>query len=104
MKTIDESTGAAKTSDEILRGYVREVPLYQSASGESARATGSDLLRALPYITKAEIKRDFPNNFLRAGQSLDELVAQKRIEIEHTAGTTDNRADLILEYGWWARQ
>lgn len=104
LNTIDNPKASTKNRDEVLRSYVQEVPLYQSAAQNSDHASATELLARLPHITKAEIKRDFPNNFLRAGESLDELVAQKRIEIEHTAGTTDNRADLILEYGWWARQ
>jgi phenylacetate-CoA ligase len=104
MTKIDDPSAAVSHSDQKLRDYVREVPLYQSAAKASDRATGSELLAALPFISKQDIKKDFPNNFLRAGQSLDELVAQKCVEIEHTAGTTDNRADLLLEYGWWARQ
>lgn len=104
MIKIDVQPTASKSRDEILREYVREVPLYQGAAKAADRATWSELLTALPFVTKQDIKRDFPENFLRAGQSLDELVARKLVEIEHTAGTTDNRADLLLEYGWWARQ
>lgn len=105
MHELQEPTAALSSPDEKLRDYAREVPLYQAAAGAAAgNARAPQLLAALPYITKAEIKKDFPNNFLRAGQSLDELVAQDRVEIEHTAGTTDNRADLLLERGWWARQ
>jgi len=96
------TASASSSADSILRGYVQQIPLYRVAAGSAA--TGSGLLAALPYITKQDIKRDFPRNFLRAGQSLDRLVAENRVEIEHTAGTTDNRADLILERGWWARQ
>jgi len=88
-----------------LREYVGEVPLYRAAKANlREHSTGLELLSALPLISKQDIKRDFPRNFLRAGQSLDELTAQGRVEIEHTAGTTDNRADLLLEYGWWMRQ
>jgi len=101
--TNDRAT-PLKTPDEALHEYVRAVPLYQSAAKVGRQATGAELLAALPFITKQDIKKDFPNNFLRAGQSLDELVAKKLVEIEHTAGTTDNRADLLLEHGWWARQ
>jgi phenylacetate-CoA ligase len=102
-ETVPQPT-AQKSADEILQSYAREVPLYRVGTTAGERATSTELLAALPYITKQEIKQDFPHNFLRAGDTLDELIAQKRIEIEHTAGTTDNRADLILEYGWWARQ
>lgn len=104
MQTAPVSTAALSGPDEKLRQYAREVPLYRAAAGVAPDATAAQVLAALPSITKADIKRDFPNNFLRAGQSLDELVAANRVEIEHTAGTTDNRADLLLERGWWARQ
>jgi len=100
----DHQPAALKSPDEKLREYVREVPLYRSAIKTVDHSSSEQLLAALPFITKQEIKKDFPKNFLRYGHSLDELVAQKRVEIEHTAGTTDNRADLLLEYGWWARQ
>jgi len=101
---IRQQPAALSSPDEKLRAYVREVPLYRSAAKATDQSTWSELLAALPFITKQDIKRDFPQNFLREGHSLDELVAQKRVEIEHTAGTTDNRADLLLAYGWWARQ
>ncbi len=103
MQELQDSSAALSSPDEKLRQYAREVPLYQSAAATSG-ASAAQMLAALPYITKADIKKDFPNNFLRAGQSLDQLVAQGRVEVEHTAGTTDNRADLLLERGWWARQ
>ena len=38
----------------------------------------------LPFIDKQDIKRDFPNNFLRAGQSLDDLVARNVVEVNMT--------------------
>jgi phenylacetate-CoA ligase len=88
-----------------LREYIGAVPLYQAAKANlRGRATGPELLAALPLITKQDIKRDFPRNFLRAGQALDALTAQGLVEVEHTAGTTDSRADLLLESGWWMRQ
>jgi phenylacetate-CoA ligase len=101
---INDQPAALEGRDEKLREYVREVPLYQSAAKASDTSTWSELLAALPFINKRDIKRGFPKNFLRAGQSLDELVAKKLVEVEHTAGTTDNRADLLLEQGWWSRQ
>lgn len=104
MIKIDDQPSTLRDPNETLRGYVREVPLYRSGRNVSDQATWAELLGALPFITKQEIKKDFPQNFLRDGQSLDELVARKFVEIEHTAGTTDNRADLLLEHGWWARQ
>lgn len=104
LRDMTAETAPLNNIDEKLRAYVREIPLYHSAAKLGDTANGAELLRALPYIDKQDIKKDFPNNFLRAGQSLDELVAQNLVEIEHTAGTTDNRADLLLGNGWWSRQ
>jgi cysteine desulfurase len=102
--STEDSPAALQSRTEKLREYVREVPLYRAAAKAGTNATWSELLAAIPFTTKQDIKTDFPKNFLRAGQSLDELVDKKLIEIEHTAGTTDNRADLLLPHGWWARQ
>jgi len=103
LSITDEAPSPLKSSEQILRDYIREVPLYQSGRPD-ASAGVTELLASLPFITKQDIKRDFPHNFLRAGQSLDELVAKNLVEVEHTAGTTDNRADLLLARGWWSRQ
>lgn len=104
MKTSFSETTTPASQDQKIREYIREVPLYQSGAKAGGPSSSAELLAALPFITKQDIKRDFPRNFLRAGQTLEGLVADKRIEIEHTAGTTDNRADLILGSGWWAQQ
>lgn len=103
--TITQPRPAPAGLEAKVREYIGHVPLYGAAKARlRGPATGLELLGALPFITKQDIKRDFPRNFLRAGQSLDELTAQKLVEVEHTAGTTDSRADLLLESGWWMRQ
>lgn len=103
--TIRHSRLAPAELEAKVREYIAEVPLYQAAKASlRGHPTGAELLSTLPLITKQDIKRDFPRNFLRAGQSLDKLTAQGLVEIEHTAGTTDNRADLLLGSGWWMRQ
>ncbi|MEO6993786.1 MAG: hypothetical protein ABI273_09170 [Lacunisphaera sp.] len=103
--TIQEQTAGVKLREAKLREYIREVPLYQATEAKiNGNTDWAGLLTALPFITKQDIKNNFPGNFLRQGQSLAELVERKVVEVEHTAGTTDNRADLLLGYGWWSRQ
>ena len=75
----------------------REVPLYREAL-----AVG-DFSR-LPLITKWEIRKNFPDNFLRAGQNLDVLLAEKSVELEHTSGTSDERTAVLFARGWWDAQ
>lgn len=75
----------------------REVPLYREAlaAGDFSR---------LPFITKREIRQNFPDNFLRAGQNLDLLLAEKSAELEHTSGTSDERTAVLFARGWWDAQ
>ncbi len=58
----------------------------------------------LPLITKREIRQNFPNNFLHAGQNLDALVADKSVELEHTSGTSEERTAVLFPRGWWNAQ
>jgi phenylacetate-CoA ligase len=77
----------------------REVPLYR----ESLASREFDFAR-LPIITKREMRLGFPNNFLSANASLDELVANQIVELEHTSGTSEDRLPVIFARGWWNEQ
>src|ERR1017187_9623470 len=92
---------------EVLPRWLREVPLYQRA-GELPPLGGGAIslaeLRRLPLITKQDIRRDFPRNFLRAGMELDALLDQDLVELEHTSGTSEERTPLLLGRGWWLEQ
>ena len=75
---------------EVLPRWLREVPLYQQAGPHARFASGAvrlDELQRLPLITKEDIRRDFPLNFLRAGEELEALLDEERVELEHTSGT-----------------
>lgn len=92
---------------EVLPRWLSEVPLYQR-TGPAPEFRGGRLplaeLRRLPLITKEDIRRDFPRNFLRAGVELDTLLDQDLVELEHTSGTSEERTPLLLGRGWWAEQ
>ena len=92
---------------QVLPRWLREIPLYQRAQdlpGLSAGAVSLAELHRLPLITKQDIRRDFPRNFLRAGVELDALLDQDLVELEHTSGTSEERTPLLLGRGWWAEQ
>ncbi len=92
---------------EVLPRWFREVPLYQRTSAipqMSGEAVSLAELRRLPLITKEDIRRDFPRNFLRAGVELDALLDQELVELERTSGTSEERTLLLLGRGWWAEQ
>lgn len=77
----------------------REVPLYRDAL-----ARPDCTLANLPSITKREMRTGFPHNFLPAPRSLDQLLANDLVELEHTSGTSGDRLPVIFGRGWWNEQ
>jgi len=75
----------------------RDVPLYHAVLTAGSFAD-------LPLITKREIRQNFPANFLRPGQHLETLLADKSVELEHTSGTSDERTAVLFARGWWDAQ
>jgi len=91
----------------VLPRWLREVPLYQRRGPLpplGGEAVSLAELGRLPLITKEDIRRDFPRNFLRAGMELDTLLDQDLVELEHTSGTSEERTPLLLGRGWWTEQ
>jgi phenylacetate-CoA ligase len=58
----------------------------------------------LPFITKGDMRRDFPANFLGRMDALDALLDRQLVELEHTSGTSEERLPVILGRGWWNAQ
>ena len=93
---------------QLVPRWLREVPLYRQAEGV-ARFTDGEAgtlaaLRRLPFVTKRDIRQNFPHNFLRAGVELHTLLDHELVEVEHTSGTSEERTALLLGRGWWAEQ
>lgn len=91
----------------VLPRYLADTPLYREISRNLTHPFDgfalSDLSR-LPFMTKRDIRRDFPRNFLSADVQLDSLLDHETIELEHTSGTSEERTALLLPRGWWAQQ
>ena len=75
----------------------RELPIYRDIPPRA------DFYR-LPLIGKDELRKNFPDNFFRAGQNLDALLADKSVELEHTSGTSEERTAVLFGRGWWNAQ
>jgi len=58
----------------------------------------------LPLITKQDIRRGFPGNFLPAGVELETLLELDLVELESTSGTSEERTPLLMGRGWWTAQ
>jgi phenylacetate-CoA ligase len=77
----------------------REVPLYRNALTLQDRN-----LADLPVITKADLRAAFPQQLLPPGRTLDELLTQQTIELEHTSGTSEDRLPVVFGRSWWNEQ
>ena len=92
---IQEAAQHGRVEELLLRW--REFPIYRRIS------PGNDFSR-LPLIGKRELRENFPDNFQRAGQRLDALLEDKSVELEHTSGSSEERASVLFGRGWWNEQ
>jgi phenylacetate-CoA ligase len=88
----------------VLPRYLNEIPLYQAARRRAAVQSHGARLDHLPFITKEDIRRDFPENFLGPNMVLDLLLQSEAVELEHTSGTSEARTPLLLPSRWWGQQ
>ena len=92
---------------ETLRRAADQVPLYRksfaASLGIQSDLKSADLSR-FSFVTKADIRRGFPANFLGPDADLDNLLEREDLEVEHTSGTSEERTPLLLPRGWWAEQ
>src|SRR5208283_1850247 len=83
----------------------RAVPLYREMLARAGcEPVDFKCFRRLPLLAKHAMRENFPHNFLPAGRSLDVLMEQKLVELEHTSGTSEERMPVILGRGWWNEQ
>lgn len=107
LATAELLQEAALTSslDEVLARCAREVPLY--ARRPEFRQEGQSAppqMQHWPLITKQDMRKGFPANFLGENANLEDLIDREVIELEHTSGTSEERTPLLLPRGWWAEQ
>jgi phenylacetate-CoA ligase len=86
----------------------REIPLYRDwlmtgFSFASPEQFAAQFAR-LPFITKRDMRQDFPANFLGRKDALELLLKRNQVELEYTSGTSEERLPVILGRGWWNEQ
>ena len=79
------------------------LPQWRKLAIYSDLPAGVDFAK-LPLITKADLRRDFPRNFLPANMDLEALVAKGDLELEHTSGSSEERTAVLFPRGWWNKQ
>src|SRR5487761_2062451 len=83
----------------------RDVPLYRDRLARAdCPPADFDCFQTLPLMAKAEMRYNFPKNFLPAGQTLEILLERNLVELEHTSGTSAERLPVIFGRGWWNAQ
>ena len=86
----------------------RAVPLYRRALAAVKPGSGQcdalENFRQLPLLAKRDMREGFPGNFLPEGQSLETLIENQLVELDHTSGTSSERLPVIFGRGWWSDQ
>jgi phenylacetate-CoA ligase len=101
---IIRETSQLAQLEELLPRW-REVPLYRDMFAQkNCRHADFDCFRQLPLMAKQEMRNNFPQNFLPAGQTIESLIEKNLIEMEHTSGTSSERLPVIFGRGWWNAQ
>ncbi len=84
------------------------VPLYRErlamAEDRFPESGSSVRFDQLPFITKREMRAGFPEKFLNSGRTLETLLAEEVVELEHTSGTSEDRLPVMFGRGWWNAQ
>ncbi len=98
---IEEATQHSRL-EKLLPEWQR-VPLYRPFLLRRPKGANIvDSLRTFPFTGKREMREGFP--FLPPGQSLDRLLEQDVVELEHTSGTSEEQLPVLFRRGWWDAQ
>jgi phenylacetate-CoA ligase len=95
----------ARTVGAIARA-LREVPFYvkQGRSAPALETPLGDVLRALPTLTKKDVRSTLPKQWVPAGRDAKAELASGAIELVETSGSTGERLRILWDKGWWVRQ
>ena len=99
---IIEGALPAKLEEQLPRWL--NLPVYRSRLDLDGDIQRPINFFKLPFITKHHIRDGFPNNFLRDGQTLEKLLEDGLVELEHTSGTSEERTPVLFGMGWWNAQ
>lgn len=86
----------------------KQVPIYRRRLSQRADFLAGDRdlagFEEVPFISKREMREGFPGNFLHPGQSLERLLEEGLVELEHTSGTSEEQLQVFFGRGWWEDQ
>lgn len=88
--------------DEALQG----APYYSRWKSRDANPGAPILerLRALPTLSRKDLRLAFPKGLTPAGRDLKQAIDDGEVEIVATSGTTDDRVQVLWWQPWWDKQ
>ncbi len=86
-----------------LETALERTPMYKGWAGlDLGGAAGIDeRYRALPVLTKDDIRAAFPYGLVPRGQDLDGALARGEVSFVKTSGTSDEALQNIWNQRWW---
>ncbi|HXC34890.1 MAG TPA: hypothetical protein VNV43_03395, partial [Candidatus Acidoferrales bacterium] len=98
---IDETKQLSRL-EELLPEW-QAIPLYRNFLSRSpTRGNILETFQTFPFTGKREMREGFP--LLPPGQSLDRLLEEQVVELEHTSGTSEEQLPVLFQRGWWDAQ
>lgn len=89
-----------------LEDALGKVPFYArwKAKDPGPEAGVLERFRALPTLSRREMRAGFPRLFTPAGRELKTALESGEVELVATSGTTDDRVQVIWWQKWWDEQ
>lgn len=97
---IDETRQLSRL-EELLPEW-QTIPIYREALVPPLEGNILEAFQAIPFTGKREMRESFP--LLPPGQSLEQLLEEQVVELEHTSGTSEEQLPVLFRRGWWDAQ
>jgi phenylacetate-coenzyme A ligase PaaK-like adenylate-forming protein len=91
-------------SEDLLNSALQNVPFYRDNwkgydPGEDCPI--NDRFAAMPVLTKADMRANFPNGLVPEGTDVDNGLRTNEIEYTFTSGTTGDKVINLWNQAWW---
>jgi phenylacetate-coenzyme A ligase PaaK-like adenylate-forming protein len=93
-----------KKSEDLLDYSLSSVPFYRDNWAKYDPSDPDDIdvrFAAMPVLTKADMRRSFPNGFISDNADVDKGLRDNEIEFTFTSGTTGDKVINLWNQEWW---
>ena len=102
MNSAATDTYAQVITDELERA-LGETPFFRqwAPMDPGPSRTASERYRALPHLTKRDIRAHMPKGFVPQSQDYAHALRSGEVELVATSGTTEERSSILWHQPWW---